>query len=70
MLPRERDLHLGPLLGCLPLTTKLVELGSKVQGASHTMRVRKLLPEDERLMNALQGLVRIAKQSQGTGPNG
>jgi hypothetical protein len=70
LLPRERYLHLGPLLGCLPLTTMLVELGRKVQGDSQAMRVSQLLAEGERLVNSLQGLVRIAKKPQDTGPLG
>jgi hypothetical protein len=70
VLLRERYLHLGLLLGCLPLTTKLVDLGSKVQGDSQAMRVSKLLAEGERLVNPLQGLVRIAKKPQDTGPLG
>src|SRR5262249_36836941 len=49
-------------LGCLP--AEVMDMGHLAEGCSQTMGVRERLGQGQRLMAALQGLVRIAQLPQ------
>src|SRR5215510_3698659 len=52
------------LLGGMPLTAQLMELGNKVQGGTQAKRVCNLPREGHRLVAPCQPLIRIAQQPQ------
>src|SRR3972149_1729010 len=67
MLRRDRNGCLGPLLGCLPFPTQLVEPGSKHWGEGQAHRLRQLPSQDQCFVDSLQSLVRIAQMPQRLG---
>src|SRR5689334_18703107 len=64
LLSRERDLRFRPLLGGLSLPTVAVEFSRAAQRPRQTKRVRQLLSQGQRLLEALQTLLGIPQHPQ------
>jgi hypothetical protein len=70
MLLRQLDACLSPLQGRLPLTAELLEPRGEEERQGQTMGVQQRLAEGKCLLEAGQGLVRIAQYPQGKGGMG
>src|SRR5262245_58003120 len=64
LLRAQCNLRLSPLLCGLPLPAELVEFSSKAEGIGQGKGVSWLPSPSERLVNRLEGLVRIAQTPQ------
>ncbi len=64
---REGNGRLCPLLGCLSLPTKQMNMGSSHQGPTQTKGVSKLLSSGESRVASFQGLVWVAQKPEVVG---